>query len=99
VNPNAVTLLGGPHVTFLAEETLRQQPAMDVVMRGKGDLTLRQNTLVWFRLARVRADPRSCWKQILAADVERGWCKQTISGTDIATLGIHPLQSTKGETR
>jgi len=99
VNSNAVTLLGGPHVTFLAEETLRQQPAMDVVMRGKGDLTLRQNTLVWFRLARVRADPRSCWKQILAADVERGWCKQTISGTDIATLGIHPLQSTKGETR
>ena len=40
VNPNVVTVLGGPHVTFLAEETLRQQPAVDVIVRGEGDLTL-----------------------------------------------------------
>jgi len=41
VNPNVVSVLGGPHVTFLAEETLRQQPAVDMVVRGEGDLTLR----------------------------------------------------------
>ncbi len=35
--PRAVIALGGPHVTFTAEETLRTIPQADVVGRGEGD--------------------------------------------------------------
>ena len=35
--PQAVIALGGPHVTFTAEETLETMPEVDVVARGEGD--------------------------------------------------------------
>ena len=35
--PEAVIALGGPHVTFTAEETLETMPGADVVARGEGD--------------------------------------------------------------
>jgi anaerobic magnesium-protoporphyrin IX monomethyl ester cyclase len=35
--PQAVIALGGPHVTFTAEETLATMPEVDVVARGEGD--------------------------------------------------------------
>lgn len=35
--PQAVIVLGGPHVTFTAEETLQMMPEVDVVVRGEGD--------------------------------------------------------------
>jgi anaerobic magnesium-protoporphyrin IX monomethyl ester cyclase len=35
--PQATIVLGGPHVTFTAEETLRTMPEVDVVARGEGD--------------------------------------------------------------
>jgi anaerobic magnesium-protoporphyrin IX monomethyl ester cyclase len=35
--PEAVIALGGPHVTFTAEETLATMPEVDVVARGEGD--------------------------------------------------------------
>jgi anaerobic magnesium-protoporphyrin IX monomethyl ester cyclase len=35
--PQAVIALGGPHVTFTAEETLETMPEADVVARGEGD--------------------------------------------------------------
>jgi anaerobic magnesium-protoporphyrin IX monomethyl ester cyclase len=35
--PQAVIVLGGPHVTFTAEETLQTMPQVDVVARGEGD--------------------------------------------------------------
>jgi len=35
--PEAVIALGGPHVTFTAEETLQTMPGADVVARGEGD--------------------------------------------------------------
>ena len=38
--PQAVICLGGPHVTFTAEETLATLPAVDVVARGEGDQIL-----------------------------------------------------------
>jgi radical SAM superfamily enzyme YgiQ (UPF0313 family) len=38
--PQAVIVLGGPHVTFTAEETLRTMPQVDVVVRGEGDQIL-----------------------------------------------------------
>ena len=40
VNPNIVTVLGGPHVTFTAEETLSQHSEIDVIVRGEGEQTL-----------------------------------------------------------
>lgn len=38
--PDAKVVVGGPHVTFMDEETLAQEPAIDVVVRGEGEQTL-----------------------------------------------------------
>ena len=38
--PQAVIVLGGPHVTFTAQETLTTMPQVDVVARGEGDQIL-----------------------------------------------------------
>ena len=38
-NSETLTVLGGPHVTFLAEETLRN-PQVDVVIRREGEITM-----------------------------------------------------------
>ena len=35
--PEAAIVLGGPHVTFTAEETLQTIPELDLVVRGEGD--------------------------------------------------------------
>jgi anaerobic magnesium-protoporphyrin IX monomethyl ester cyclase len=35
--PQAVIVLGGPHVTFTVEETLQTMPEVDVIVRGEGD--------------------------------------------------------------
>lgn len=35
--PQAAIVLGGPHVTFTAEETLQTMPEADLVVRGEGD--------------------------------------------------------------
>ena len=38
--PNCLTMVGGPHVSVMAEETLREYPEVDVVVRGEGEQTL-----------------------------------------------------------
>lgn len=38
--PNSLTILGGPHVTVLDEQTLNEQPEVDIVVRGEGEQTL-----------------------------------------------------------
>ena len=40
VLPNALTVLGGPHVTALPEQTLTQAPEVDIVVRGEGEKTM-----------------------------------------------------------
>lgn len=40
VLPDALTILGGPHVTALPEETLTQSSEVDVVVRGEGERTM-----------------------------------------------------------
>ena len=40
VNPEIKTIIGGPHVTFAAEETLDEAPWIDIVVRGEGEYTL-----------------------------------------------------------
>jgi len=40
VDPRIVTVLGGPHVTYLPEETLKENTAIDIVARGEGERTI-----------------------------------------------------------
>jgi len=40
VNPDCRTVLGGPHVTFMARETLEECPQVDVVVKGEGEQTI-----------------------------------------------------------
>jgi radical SAM superfamily enzyme YgiQ (UPF0313 family) len=39
-NPHLKTILGGPHVTLLPEDTLTASPDVDVIIRGEGDITV-----------------------------------------------------------
>lgn len=38
--PDVITLMGGPHVTFDAERSLRECPAADIVVRGEAEITI-----------------------------------------------------------
>ena len=38
--PGAMTVIGGPHVSFTAGRTLRETPSIDVVVRGEGEQTM-----------------------------------------------------------
>jgi anaerobic magnesium-protoporphyrin IX monomethyl ester cyclase len=38
--PESLTILGGPHVTVMDEQTVSESPETDVVVRGEGELTL-----------------------------------------------------------
>jgi len=40
IDPEVVTVLGGPHATFRAEPTLLETPQVDVVVVGEGELTI-----------------------------------------------------------
>jgi radical SAM superfamily enzyme YgiQ (UPF0313 family) len=40
--PGAVAVMGGPHVTFTDEDTLRKYPGVDVIVRGEGEETTRE---------------------------------------------------------
>ena len=40
--PESTTIMGGPHVTFTSEETLRDFPEVDIVVRGEGEETVRE---------------------------------------------------------
>ena len=42
--PGAITVVGGPHVTFLPAETLRECPQLDVVCVGEGERTMHELT-------------------------------------------------------
>ena len=42
VNPNIITIIGGPHVTFVPELTLKESPHIDVVVRGEGEEVFKQ---------------------------------------------------------
>ncbi len=44
--PQAMTVIGGPHVSFTAGKTLRETPSIDVVVRGEGEQTMLELTQV-----------------------------------------------------
>jgi radical SAM superfamily enzyme YgiQ (UPF0313 family) len=62
--PQVVTVIGGPHVTFWAEETLGRYPAVDIFARGEGETTI-------VRLARALAE-ESDWSQVPGIVFRRG---------------------------
>jgi len=38
--PECLIILGGPHVTVMDEQTLREQPEVDIIVRGEGEQTV-----------------------------------------------------------
>lgn len=40
IDGNIITVIGGPHVSFWAEEALTEAPWIDVVVRGEGEYTM-----------------------------------------------------------
>ena len=40
IDPDVVTVMGGPHITFCAEETLILYPELDCVVLGEGEATI-----------------------------------------------------------
>ncbi|MBN2438791.1 MAG: cobalamin-dependent protein, partial [Deltaproteobacteria bacterium] len=38
--PSLITLMGGPHVSFAAERTLRDYPGIDLIVAGEGEATI-----------------------------------------------------------
>ncbi len=40
INPDILTMMGGPHVSFTVEETLRSYPEIDVIFIGESDDTI-----------------------------------------------------------
>jgi anaerobic magnesium-protoporphyrin IX monomethyl ester cyclase len=43
-NPEIVTMMGGPHVSFDAENTLAAYPEIDLIVRGEGEQTIAELT-------------------------------------------------------
>ncbi|MBU0972156.1 MAG: B12-binding domain-containing radical SAM protein [Proteobacteria bacterium] len=41
-NPDVITLMGGPHVSFDSENTLISYPEIDIVVKGEGEETLQE---------------------------------------------------------
>ncbi len=45
-NPDIITIMGGPHVSFTVEETLRNYPEIDLIVIGEGEDTITELTPV-----------------------------------------------------
>lgn len=55
-NPDIVTMMGGPHVSFDAENTLTAYPEIDLIVRGEGEQTIAELT--------PRLKDRNAWPEI-----------------------------------
>ena len=64
--PQIRTVMGGPHVTFTAADTLDREPALDVIVRGEGEATLIE--LV------AAGDDRDAWEKIAGLSYRRAAC-------------------------
>jgi hypothetical protein len=40
IDPDMLTVMGGPHVTFCAQDTLEDYPELDVIVMGEGEKTV-----------------------------------------------------------
>lgn len=41
-NPSIITMMGGPHVSFDAEDTLTNYPGIDIIVIGEGEQTIKE---------------------------------------------------------
>ncbi|MGB9697997.1 MAG: B12-binding domain-containing radical SAM protein [Thermodesulfobacteriota bacterium] len=42
ISPETLTIMGGPHVTFMAEEVLQQHEEVDIIVQGEGEETVKE---------------------------------------------------------
>ena len=42
INENCKVVMGGPHVTFLPEQTLKECEDIDIIVKGEGELTIKE---------------------------------------------------------
>jgi len=59
LNPEIITMMGGPHVSFTVRETLRQYPQLDLIVCGEAEMTIQELTPVlqdrnkWYMIAGI----------------------------------------------
>lgn len=53
-NPDIITIMGGPHVSFTARDTLQQYPEIDMIVVGEGEDTIAELTPVLKQRAKWR---------------------------------------------
>jgi len=51
--PNAMAILGGPHATFMYEQILNEEAAVDIIVRGEGEQTLLELVQSLWRKRRI----------------------------------------------
>jgi radical SAM superfamily enzyme YgiQ (UPF0313 family) len=84
--PQVITMMGGPHVSFDAENTLLQFPEIDLIVAGEAENTLMR----WL----PAANNRSAWRDISGlAFFENGKFVTTGPGDLIQDLDALPLPS------
>jgi anaerobic magnesium-protoporphyrin IX monomethyl ester cyclase len=44
INPEIITMMGGPHVSFTADESLEKYPEIDLILLGEAEETIRELT-------------------------------------------------------
>jgi radical SAM superfamily enzyme YgiQ (UPF0313 family) len=64
IAPRITTLMGGPHISFYAEETLKEHPELDIGVLGEGEQTI-YDLVTCVKQAEGRPD-----KGILSSDVD-----------------------------
>jgi radical SAM superfamily enzyme YgiQ (UPF0313 family) len=64
IEPQILTVMGGPHVTFCAQDTLKEYPELDVIVLGEGEKTVVELTQV--------ADHKHRWNDINGIAFRKG---------------------------
>jgi len=84
LRPSLVTMMGGPHVSFDAENTLRRYPGIDLIVIGEGEATIRELTPL--------LPDRRAWRRVKGiAYLEDGRYVQTEPREPIQDLDSLPL--------
>jgi len=54
-NPGALTVMGGPHASMAAQDTLAHFPELDVIVRGEGEVTALELVRAWEKDHRIES--------------------------------------------
>ena len=84
LRPEALTMMGGPHVTFTTVDTLKELPELDLIVMGEGDVTV-------VEVAEEAANGRD-WSKVrgLAYRDEEGTVQIT-PGQDVVDVNTLPI--------